>query len=489
MNQPRLDRRTLLLAGAGTVALAPLMSFEPASAAQRSQTKVFRGHFRDPNGPDWVYLPVQVPKGVREIEVSYDYKPQDTGVGISYNVVDIGIFDPSGTALGDAAGFRGWSGGARRSFRISRTSATPGYLAGPITPGRWHVALGPYQIVGGGTPYAVRVTLHYGRPGRAFEPDPAPLSVPGRGEGWYRGDLHIHTVYSDGSQTPAQVLDFATANGLDFIGTSEHNTDSATRVWGRYLAGKHKDFLVISGEEVTTRAGHWVATGIPAGTWIDWRYRPEDDELSRFTAQVRRLGGLSIAAHPYQFGGGITWEFGYDYGDVDAVEVWNGPWSGLTGLANEKAVAGWHQLLTDGVFKPAVGNSDSHHPTQAIGTGQSVVHAERLATDALIDAYRGGHCWVTGSSAVQLDFTATLADVVARCGDHLPTPSGQSADVRLDASGVPAGSVRRCSGRAPRPTGPRRRTPPGRWRSRHRWRAGRRSCAPRSGTRAARWSR
>ena len=52
---------------------------------------------------------------------------------------------------------RGWSGGARTSFRISRGSATPGYLAGSITPGRWRVALGPYQIVSR-VPYEVTVT-------------------------------------------------------------------------------------------------------------------------------------------------------------------------------------------------------------------------------------------------------------------------------------------------------------------------------------------
>lgn len=433
----RLDRRALLLAGAGAVATAPLMVFDPASAAGTSQTKVFRGRFSDPNGPDWVYLPIHVPKGVREIEVSYDYHPRDTGLGISYNVVDIGIFDPSGTGLGDAAGFRGWSGGARRSFRISRTSATPGYLAGPITPGRWHVALGPYQITGAGTPYTVRVTLRFGRPGRAFEADPAPLAVAGRGAGWYRGDLHVHTVHSDGAQTPAQVLDYAAAAGLDFIGTSEHNTSSAQRVWGRYLAGRHRGFLVIAGEEVTTRAGHWLAAGLPAGTWIDWRYRPEDDHLARFTDEVRRLGGLSIAAHPYQYGGGITWEYGYDYADVDAVEVWNGPWTGLQAIANEKAVTGWHQLLTDGVFKPAVGNSDSHRREQTIGLAQTVVHAERLAADAVIDAYRGGHSWIAGSSQVQLDLTATRDGVVARCGDHLTPAPDRPAAVRLEAGGVP----------------------------------------------------
>src|SRR5436189_277051 len=83
-----------------------------------------------------------------------------------------------------------WWGGAGRAFTITHGWAPPGYLAGPITPGTWNILLGPYQIVGDGTPYRVEVTLHWGRQRRAFIPAPAPQEVPGTGSGWYRGDLH-----------------------------------------------------------------------------------------------------------------------------------------------------------------------------------------------------------------------------------------------------------------------------------------------------------
>lgn len=432
MSDHRLDRRALLLAGAGVTTTATLATFAPAAAGQ-TRTKVFTGRFRDDDVPDWVYLPFRVPEGVSRISVSYDYEPDDTGMGISFNVVDIGIFDPSGKGLGNAAGFRGWSGGARRSFSISRTSATPGYLAGPITPGRWRIALGPYQIEGRGTPYEVRVTLHFGRPGPRSRRDPAPTAVAGTGQGWYRGDLHVHTVHSDGSQTQRQALRAARAAGLDFIGSSEHNTSSAQLTWGRHVPA---DFLVIPGEEVTTRAGHWVATGLPAGTWIDWRYRPEDGRLARFTDQVRSLGGLAIAAHPYTPGGGITWGFGYDFATMDAVEVWNGPWA----TDDQLAVSRWHQLLTQGRFLPAVGNSDSHRHDQRIGLAQTVVRAESLSVGAIIAGYRGGHSWLAESSEVDLAFTATLDDVSGECGDRVPSGEGDQVAVRLSAGGV-AGCV------------------------------------------------
>lgn len=416
-----LDRRALLVAGAGLASSAALVGFEPAVAGS-TRTKVFKGHFRSTDDlADWYYLPFHVPEGVRRISVSYSYDPKPTGIGTTLDVIDIGIFGPTG--------FRGWSGGARREFTLGSHSATPGYLAGEIQPGRWKVALGPYQITPTGTPYRVEVTLHFGRPATPFEPVPAPTAVAGTGQGWYRGDLHVHTVHSDGSQTQRDVLTDARAAGLDFIGSSEHNTDSAQLTWGRYV---DDDFLVIAGEEVTTRAGHWLATGLPAGSWIDWRYRPEDDELATYTQQVRDLGGLSVAAHPFQAGTGIGWGFGTTFAEVDAVEVWNGPW----GADDQTTVNRWHALLSGGTFKPAVGNSDSHNHGQTIGLAQTVVRAESLSTAALIAGYRGGHSWLAGSSAVGLAFTATLDDVTGECGDHVPSEAGQDVAVHLEVTGV-----------------------------------------------------
>jgi hypothetical protein len=438
MSNRNLDRRALFIAGAGAATTAALITFEPAVAGTTT-TKVFKGRFKGSKVPDWVYLPFHVPSGVRAIEVSYSFTPTSGGP-VTTNVVDIGIFDPSGSGLGNAAGFRGWSGGARKSFRLSRSSATPGYLAGPIDKGRWRIALGPYQINGAGTPYEVKVTLHHGKSGPRFTPVRAPRSVPGTGPGWYRGDLHIHTVHSDGSQTQAQAYAAARAAGLDFIGSSEHNTSSAQLTWGKHVPA---DFLVIPGEEVTTRAGHWVAAGLPAkghkGTWIDWRYRPEDGRLGRFAQQVRDAGGLAIAAHPCTPVDSIRWDFGYD--DMDAIEVWNGPWTGINAFSNRNAVTRWHELLVAGRFLPAVGNSDSHTSGQQIGVAQTVVRAEALSVDAIIAGYRGGHSWITGSSSIGLDFAATLGGVSAQCGDRVPSRPGDTVAVRLAVTGVAAGDT------------------------------------------------
>jgi hypothetical protein len=57
--------------------------------------------------------------------------------------------------------------------------------------------------------------------------------------------------------------------------------------------------LVIAGEEVTTRHGHWLAVGLPPSGWVDWRYAPRDGVFGRYAAQVR-LGGGSPSHAPHQ---------------------------------------------------------------------------------------------------------------------------------------------------------------------------------------------
>src|SRR5437867_67863 len=52
------------------------------------------------------------------------------------------------------------------------------------------------------------------------------VADPTRAPGWYRGDLHSHSVHSDGSNTVAEMAEAASAIGLDFLAPTDHNTIS-----------------------------------------------------------------------------------------------------------------------------------------------------------------------------------------------------------------------------------------------------------------------
>lgn len=394
----------------------------------------------------WAYLPFEVPAGVRRVRVDTAHDAFAVG-GPVRNVLDLGVFGPAGHGLGNAAGFRGWSGGARSGFTISDGHTTPGYLAGPIEPGLWAVALGPVVLSPWGMPWRASVFLDRGsfgvdRDGLRCDPPP-----PVRRAGWYRGDLHLHTVHSDGQRDPDEMAAAAHAGRLDFIVSTEHNTNAANRVWPLCRTGS---LVVIPGEEVTTRHGHWLAIGLPPDAWVDWRYAPRDAVFPRFAAEVRDAGGLVVAAHPAVPVPGSLWEFGFE--QVDALEVWNGRWN----LDDEVSLRIWQRLLREGRRVVAVGGSDSHGEHQPVGSPQTVVHAGGPSIPALLDGLRGGRCYIARSASVTVELTASSLDAadVAGPGQTLRVPPGAPVTVTVMITGAPGATAALitaagCVGRAP----------------------------------------
>jgi predicted metal-dependent phosphoesterase TrpH len=289
--------------------------------------------------------------------------------------------------------------------------------------------------------WRVRVTLERGEPTVGDNPEGKPPAAHGAsarpaasiaGARWYRGDLHLHTVYSDGERHPGELVSDAQAGGLDFIVSTEHNTNAANRVWPVCRTGS---LLVIPGEEVTTRHGHWLAVGLSARAWVDWRYGPRDRVFSRFAAEVREAGGLVVAAHPAVPLPGSAWEFGFDH--VEALEVWNGRWN----VDDELSLRIWQRLLRQGRRVAAVGGSDSHGKRQRVGSPQTAVHARELSVAAIVDGLRRGRSYIVRSRDVACELTASCpsggaAAHLAGPGQTLRVPPGTEVTVTAVISGA-----------------------------------------------------
>ncbi|MET8854695.1 CehA/McbA family metallohydrolase [Streptomyces sp. NPDC004579] len=435
-----IGRRALFVTGAAAALTLGSVTFPSgahAEAADDQETRTVRGTL--PTGsPDFVYLPVEVPAGVAEIKVSYSYERPTVPAGTAGNALDIGIFDEHGTELG-GRGFRGWSGGARTEFFIRSDDATPGYVPGPIRPGTWHIALGPYTVAPQGLAYEVTITLTYGKPAPAPEPVYPPSRARGRGRAWYRGDCHLHSWYSDGRRTPAEIAALARAAGLDFINSSDHNTHAAHPHWADQAGD---DLLIMLGEEVTTRNGHVLALGTDPGTFVDWRYRARDNRFGRFARRIRGAGGLVVPAHPHATCVGCGWKFGF--GEADAVEVWNGPYT----PDDEVALADWDNMLVASVrgghdWLPAMGNSDAHRSPDPVGSPQTVVLADDLTREAIQEGIRAGRSYVAESKLVSLSFSASGAKGEhAGIGERLRVAPDTPVTVRLEVTGAPRCTVR-----------------------------------------------
>src|ERR1700750_250056 len=210
----------------------------------------------------WHYLPVEVPPGTGALRVELDYDRDDGAV------LDVGCCG--------RGGFRGWSGGARESFVIARDAATPGYLPGELEAGTWQVMIGVHRVPPGGGGY--RLT---GRP-RPCAPRPpwprhgprrgvlqAGVRVPGRR--WLAGDLHTHTVHSDGKLTVPELAALAARRGLDFLAAPDNNTLSPHAELA--AAARRYGIILLPGQEVTTDGGHAGALGDVG--WIDFREEPD----------------------------------------------------------------------------------------------------------------------------------------------------------------------------------------------------------------------
>ncbi|MFJ9587392.1 CehA/McbA family metallohydrolase [Streptomyces acidicola] len=436
-----LGRRALFVTGAAAALTLGSVSFSngpTAEAANNSETKTVRGTL--PTGsPDFVYLPVEVPSGVRELHVAYTYERPAVPSGTVGNALDIGIFDERGTDLG-GKGFRGWSGGARAEFFIRADDATPGYIPGPIRRGTWNIALGSYTVAPQGLAYEITITLTYGEPGETVKPTYPPSRAKGRGRAWYRGDCHLHSWFSDGRRTPAEIAALARAAGLDFINTSDHNTHSAHAHWADQAGD---DLLIMLGEEVTTRNGHVVALGTDPGTFIDWRYRARDNRFGKYARKIRAAGGLVVPAHPHATCIGCNWKFGF--GEADVIEVWNGAYT----PDDEVALADWDGMLVASVrsdsrsWIPAMGSSDAHRDPDPVGRPQTVVLADDLTREAIQEGLKAGRSYVSESSTLSLSFTA-----VGGRGEHagiserLDVDRDEPVTVRLEVTGAPRCTVR-----------------------------------------------
>jgi len=385
--------------------------------------KVVHVSARGVNDSRYMYIPFDVPSRAVKISVSYQY---DRANGA--NTIDIGLFDARSSGSDtDPRGFRGWSGGRRSEFFVSHDEATPGYMRGNLPAGKWRVILGLYRIAPAGVDVSLKVEIETGdnlaglnvssRKSSAIASPPTepaqnasrpatPGSQDANGTRWWRGDLHMHTVHSDGNWTIGELISSARNTGLDFIVITDHNTASHHEEIARLSKGSGQP-LVLRGEEITTYGGHTNAWGLPEGAWIDFRTLPGDtSRISKIAAQAHRAGALISINHPFALCGGCSWSYDASARDFDSVEVWNGPWD----FTDEPALKMWDKILQSGRHITAIASSDSHRPDTPIGQPSTHVAMPVLSQQALLKALRGGHVFLSdGSGSVVLSFEAEPA--------------------------------------------------------------------------------
>jgi hypothetical protein len=322
------------------------------------------------------FLDFEVPEGIVEIEVQHDDLSSE-------NTLDWGLDDPNG--------FRGWAGGNPDPAIVGVEAASRSYVPGPIPAGTWRVVVGKAEIVETPARYEVDIVLRTEAtlPPQLRAPyeDPGVLDSEAR---WYAGDFHVHTRESgDANPTIEEALEFAQGVGLDFIMLSEHNTNSGLTLYAS-VQPDYPKLLIVPGVEWTTYAGH--ANALGATEWVDHKIGVDGVTAARAIEAYHDQGALFSINHPTVPGGtfciGCPWEIDVEPTVIDGVEVQSGIWD---------AIDYWEQMCAEGSHAAAIGGSDDHSGGQAtgaldspIGTPTTMVFAERLSIDALLEGVRSG---------------------------------------------------------------------------------------------------
>jgi hypothetical protein len=194
-------------------------------------------------------------------------------------------------------------------------------------------------------------------------------------------NLHMHTTYSDGSGTHADIVKAALETGLDAVITTDHNV--LVNGPGGYYHDGDKRVLLLVGEEIHDQTAepqknHLLVIG--AGKEM----AKLADDTQHLVDNVNQARGLTFIAHPVDPAApafkepDISWEK-WDVENYTGIELWNAMsefkslmknWiQAAFYVFNPKLVARgpfpaalerWNKLLEGGKRVVAIGGSDAH---------------------------------------------------------------------------------------------------------------------------------
>jgi hypothetical protein len=247
---------------------------------------------------------------------------------------------------------------------------------------------------------------------------------------WYKGNTHTHTLNQGGDSTPDEVVRWYREHQYQFLVLSDHNF--LTRVDGlNAIHGADEKFLVIPGEEVTSRGGDKPVH--VNGLDVDRLVEPYNgssvlETLQRNIDGVRAASGVPHINHP-NFQWAMTTEDLSQARNYKLFEIHSGHPSvnnlGGGGVPGLEQV--WDQLLSSGMLVYGIAVDDAHvfkdpgNPSvSGPGRGWVVVRAPRLEARALLESLERGDFYAS-TGVVLEDVRATSKDLTVTV-----TPEGTS---------------------------------------------------------------
>ncbi len=288
----------------------------------------------------------------------------------------------------------------------------------------------------------------------------------------------MHTFYSDGHASHAQIAQAALRAGLDAVIVTDHNV-LVNGFEGYYQDGQHHVLLLV-GEEVHNQArqpqkSHLLVFGATR------ELAPYANDPQTLIERARQYGGLTFLAHivdppaPVAHQEDLSW-VDWDVEGFTGIELWNGFSELKTHLRSRlhaifyaynfnqvangplpDALRIWDELLSTGKRVVAIGGSDAHAIPAKMGPLKRVVfpyeqHFRAVNTHLLLkspltgeivedkrlilDALKQGHAFIgydLPGSTRGFRFTAKGREETVWMGDMISAKYGVTLQIRIPA--------------------------------------------------------
>ncbi len=292
----------------------------------------------------------------------------------------------------------------------------------------------------------------------------------------YAGNMHVHTLYSDGTLAHRGVAEAAAQAGLDYLIVTDHN------VWVQGVEGYYGQVLLLVGEEIhdarrSPQANHLLVYGAERELALEAR------DPQRLLDAVREAGGLAFLAHPVEFTSRVADEdvlgwVDWDISGYTGLEIWNYmsefkarlptllhaiyyayfPLGAVRGPFPQTLQL-WDRLMAEGKRVVGIGGADAHGRVYSLGPLRRAIYpysylfgavnthllvGQRLTGDLsadkalVLEALRAGRCWVgcdmLGSTR-GFSFTARSGSVSVGLGQELRRHGAVTFEVQTPLTG------------------------------------------------------
>ena len=207
---------------------------------------------------------------------------------------------------------------------------------------------------------------------------------------FYRANFHCHTTMSDGERSPEEAVQLYRSMGYDILSITDH------RVMTHVEAPE--GLLLIPGVELDymlpTQAVHIVGVGVRDQVMELWE---RDGHPQQAIDVIRQCGGRAMLAHP-------AWsmnstELMVSLKNLSAVEVYNSisTFPGNADRADSSAML--DVVAAHGQLLPFVAQDDTHEYTYEVGQGWTMIQAEALTEEKVLEALDQGRFYASQGPA------------------------------------------------------------------------------------------